>query len=160
LLVVGRDDRSIFLPLLERLDLQQQVQFHPSTEDIERFYAAADLYAGPSLEDSFAMPPLEAMACGLPVITSVNNGGSQIITEGVDGFVLPDPRDITALSSLVRRLYADPDLRLRVGENAARTARSYTWERNARETWDFLIATLAKKRQAAASSGNKGRQVP
>jgi glycosyltransferase involved in cell wall biosynthesis len=100
------------------------------------------------------------MACGLPVITSVNNGGSQIITEGVDGFVLPDPRDITALSSLVRRLYADPDLRLRVGENAARTARSYTWERNARETWDFLIATLAKKRQAAASSGNKGRQVP
>jgi glycosyltransferase involved in cell wall biosynthesis len=160
LLVVGRDDRGIFLPLVDRFSLQQRVQFHPSTDDIEQFYAAADLYAGPSLEDSFAMPPLEAMACGLPVITSVNNGGSQIITEGVDGFVLPDPRDVTALSSLVRRLYADPDLRLRVGENAARTAQSYTWDRNARETWDFLIATLAKKRQAAASSGNKRRQVP
>lgn len=160
LLVVGRDDRSIFLPLLDRLGLQQRVQFHPSTDDIERFYAAADLYAGPSLEDSFAMPPLEAMACGLPVITSVNNGGSQIITEGVDGFVLPDPCDVAALSSLVRRLYEDPGLRLRTGENAARTAQSYTWDRNARETWDFLIAAITKKRQVAASSENARRQVP
>jgi UDP-glucose:(heptosyl)LPS alpha-1,3-glucosyltransferase len=160
LLVVGRDDRSIFLPLLDRLGLQQRVQFHPSTGDIEQFYAAADLYAGPSLEDSFAMPPLEAMACGLPVITSVNNGGSQIITEGVDGFVLPDPRDVTALSSLVRRLYEHPDLRLRVGESAARTAQSYTWDRNARETWDFLIVSLTKKRQAAASGdANTRRQA-
>lgn len=151
LLVVGRDDRNLFLPLLDRFELQQRVQFHPSTQDIERFYAAADLYTGPSLEDSFALPPLEAMACGLPVITSVNNGGSQIITEGVDGFVLRDPRDVTALSSMVRRLYEQGELRLRVGENAARTAQSYTWERNARESWDFLIAALTKKRQAAAS---------
>jgi glycosyltransferase involved in cell wall biosynthesis len=160
LLVVGRDDRSIFLPLLDRLGLQQRVQFHASTDEIERFYAAADLYAGPSLEDSFALPPLEAMACGLPVITSVNNGGSQIITEGVDGFVLPDPRDVTALSSLVRRLYEDPDVRSRVGENAARTAQSYTWDRNARETWDFLTAALAKKGQAAAISENARCGVP
>jgi UDP-glucose:(heptosyl)LPS alpha-1,3-glucosyltransferase len=157
LLVVGRDDHHIFFPLLNRLGLQQRVQFHPSTDDIERFYAAADLYAGPSLEDSFAIPPLEAMACGLPVITSVNNGGSQIITEGVDGFVLADPRDVTALGSLVRRLYEDRDLRLRVGENAALTAQSYTWDRNARETWDFLISALAKKRQAAASGENTRR---
>lgn len=160
LLVVGRDDRSIFLPLLNRLGLQQRVQFHSSTDDIERFYAAADLYAGPSLEDSFAIPPLEAMACGLPVITSVNNGGSQIITEGVDGFVLADPRDVPALSSLVRRLYEDRDLRLRVGENAALTAQSYTWDRNARDTWDFLISALTKKRQAAAGGENMRRAVP
>jgi glycosyltransferase involved in cell wall biosynthesis len=160
LLVVGRDDRSIFLPLVGRLGLQERVQFHPPTDDIERFYAAADLYAGPSLEDSFALPPLEAMACGLPVITSVNNGGSQIITEGVDGFVLSDPRDVAVLSSLVRRFYEEPELRLWIGENAARTAQSYTWDRNACETWDFLIAALAKKRQSAASTENTRRQVP
>jgi glycosyltransferase involved in cell wall biosynthesis len=145
LLVVGQDDRRIFLPLLEQLGLQDRVKFHPSTDDVEQFYAAADLYASPSLEDSFAIPPLEAMACGLPVITSVNNGGSQIITEGMDGFVLADPRDITVLSALVRRLHEHPELCSRVGENAARTAQSYTWDRNASDTWEFLKAARAKK---------------
>ena len=100
------------------------------------------------------------MASGLPVITSINNGGSQVITEGMDGFVLADPRDVTALSSLVRRLYEDRDLRWRVGENAALTAQSYTWDRNARDTWDFLISALTKKRQAAARGENTGRVEP
>jgi len=103
-----------------------------------RFYAAADLYSGPSLHDSFALPPIEAMACGLPVITSVTNGGSQIITEGLDGFVLSDPQDSVALSQLITRLYEQPELRRTVGENAARTAQSYSWERNASGTWEFL----------------------
>ena len=154
LLVVGRDDRSIFLPLIDRLGLGHRVQFHPPTDNVERFYAAADVYAGPSLEDSFALPPLEAMACGLPVITSVNNGGSQIITEGVDGFVLSDPRDTIALSMLLRRLYQDRDLCALIGENSARTAQGYTWERNARETWGVLMAAMAKKGQPAASREN------
>jgi len=52
----------------------------------------------------------------LPVITSVNNGGSQIITEGVDGFVLSDPRDTIALSMLLRRLYQDRDLCALIGK--------------------------------------------
>jgi len=106
------------------------------------------------VEDSFALPPLEAMACGLPVITSVNNGGSQIITEGVDGFVLSDPRDTIALSMLLRRLYQDRDLCALIGENSARTAQGYTWERNARETWGVLMAAMAKKGQPAASREN------
>ena len=104
----------------------------------------------PSFEDSFALPPLEAMACGLPVITSVNNGGSQIITEGTDGFVLSDSRDSAALAKLMRRLYEQPDLRKDNGENAARTAQAYTWERNAAETWDFLMFALENKRRRNA----------
>ncbi|MCU1241514.1 MAG: family glycosyltransferase [Candidatus Acidoferrum typicum] len=149
LLVVGSDDRNIFLSLIDRLGLRDRVQFHSSTDDVEHFYAAADLYAGPSLEDSFALPPLEAMACGLPVITSVNNGGSQIITEGVDGFVLSDPRDAVALSTLLRRLYQNPEFCARVGANAAQTAQGHTWDRNARDTWDVLTSTLRKKGRSA-----------
>jgi glycosyltransferase involved in cell wall biosynthesis len=147
LLVTGTDDRNSFLPLINRLGLQERVQFTASSGVVMQFYAAADVYAGPSLEDSFALPPLEAMACGLPVITSVNNGGSQIITEGADGFVLSDPRDSAALTRLLRRLYERPELRRRVGENAACTARQYSWDRNARETWDFLMSALRSKQQ-------------
>jgi glycosyltransferase involved in cell wall biosynthesis len=138
LLVVGRDNSAPFLELIRNLPLAGRVFFHTPSPDIMHFYAAADAYTGPSLHDSFALPPLEAMACGLPVITSVTNGGSQVITEGVDGFVLSNAQDTVALSRLISRLYEHPDLRRSIGENAARTAQSYSWERNASETWEFL----------------------
>jgi len=50
------------------LYLEGRVLFLPQRPDVEWYYAAADAYIGPSLEDSFALPPLEAMACGLSVI--------------------------------------------------------------------------------------------
>ena len=138
LLVVGRDDRAPFLEQVRQLDLENRVLFPEPSPDIMQFYAAADVYAGPSLHDSFALPPIEAMACGLPVITSAANGGSQIITEGADGFVLADPENSDVLAALLARLYAEPDLRQSVGEISAKTAKRYTWERNAEETWEFL----------------------
>jgi glycosyltransferase involved in cell wall biosynthesis len=145
LLVVGRDNSAPFLELIQDLQLAGRVFFHAPTPDIMHFYAAADVYAGPSLHDSFALPPLEAMACGLPVITSASNGGSQIITEGYDGFVLDDPQDSLALSRIITRLYEQPEFRRSVGENAARTAQSYSWERNARETWEFLSKSASSQ---------------
>lgn len=144
-LVAGRDNRAPFLAQIRSLNLEGRVRFEESSPDVMQFYAAADLYAGPSLHDSFALPPIEAMACGLPVITSVNNGGSQIITEGFDGFILNNPGDSAALAQLVRQLYQHPDLRRNVGENAARTAQSYTWERTASDTWEFLKEAHARK---------------
>jgi UDP-glucose:(heptosyl)LPS alpha-1,3-glucosyltransferase len=137
-LVVGGDSTAPFLALIQQLQLSGSVHFHAASSDVMQFYAAADVYTGPSLHDSFALPPIEAMACGLPVITSIANGGSQIITEGVDGFVLGDPQDSAALSQIITCLYGQPDLRRTVGENAARTAQAYSWERNASETWEFL----------------------
>jgi glycosyltransferase involved in cell wall biosynthesis len=146
LLVAGKDDPAPFLLLIKRFQLQNRVQFEPSTTDVIQFYAAADLYVSPSLEDSFALPPLEAMACGLPVITSVNNGGSQVITNPVDGFVVEDPWDALGLAALIRKLYEHQDFARQVGETGARTARAYNWDRNAEETWQFLTAALEKKR--------------
>jgi len=138
LLVVGRDSSAPFLELIRHLHLAGRVSFHEPSADIMQFYAAADVYTGPSLHDSFALPPLEAMACGLPVITSVSNGGSEIITEGLDGFVLSEAQDSVALSRLISRLYEQTELRRSIGGNAARTAQSFSWERNASETWEFL----------------------
>jgi glycosyltransferase involved in cell wall biosynthesis len=145
LLVVGRDDRSPFLGQIQRLHLDGHVCFLEPTSDIMQFYAAADVYVGPSLHDSFALPPIEAMACGLPVITSVTNGGSQIITEGLDGFVLSDAHDSVALSRILSRLYERAELRRSVGEKAAVTVKSYSWQRNAEETFEFLLETLRGK---------------
>jgi glycosyltransferase involved in cell wall biosynthesis len=150
LLVVGRDDPAPFLQQIQHLHLDGRVHFLKPTSDIMHFYAAADVYTGPSLHDSFALPPIEAMACGLPVITSVTNGGSQIITEGHDGFVLSEAHDSLALSRLICCLYEQPDLRRSIGENAARTAQSYSWGRNASETWNFLCSARSANWNSAA----------
>ena len=112
-----------------------------------QFYAAADAYAGPSLHDSFALPPAEAMACGLPVITSVNNGGSEMITDGVDGFLLHHSKDPVELSVKIRKLCENPEFRTDVAEKAAVVAREYDWERNALHVHAFLEdARIGKKR--------------
>lgn len=144
-LVAGGDHPAPYEIALARLGLTGRVRFAQPSADVVQFYAAADAYVGPSLHDSFALPPAEAMACGLPVITSASNGGSEMITDAADGFVLQDPKDVDTLAGMIRRLASCPDLRLRLGENAARTAQQYRWERNARQTQELLEAVITRK---------------
>jgi glycosyltransferase involved in cell wall biosynthesis len=130
-LIVGSDDPSPFLPQISQFGLEGHVNFCLPRADVHTYYAAADAYVGPSLDDAFAQPAAEAMACGLPVITSRKNGGSEIIAHGYDGLVLEDPSDSNRLAEMIRTLLIDPVLCNRLGAAAAETARQYTWERNA-----------------------------
>jgi UDP-glucose:(heptosyl)LPS alpha-1,3-glucosyltransferase len=144
-LVVGRDARAPYEAAIARMGLGGRVRFAEPSADVVQFYAAADAYVGPSLHDSFALPPAEAMSCGLPVITSASNGGSEMITDGVDGLILRDAKDAAELAEMIRQLFTHADLRWRLGENAARTAQQYRWERNARQTQALLEEVLARK---------------
>lgn len=144
-IVAGRDNRLGYDSQIERLGLRERILFLNLASDVMGFYAAADVYAGPTLHDSFALPPIEAMACGLPVITTSHNGGAQIVEDGANGFVLSDPKDTHTLAGLLKMLYEQPDKRSQVGEAAARTAQEYTWERNATEGWKFLQKAFERK---------------
>jgi len=111
------------------------------------FYAAADLYVGPSLEDSFGLPILEAMACGLPVIASANAGASELIRDGETGFILCNPRDHSELASLIRRIQAGDTLRLAMGAAASRyVMTNCSWDDNAEKTRQLLESTLTRLR--------------
>jgi glycosyltransferase involved in cell wall biosynthesis len=145
LLVVGRDDPAPFLASVSEMNLNGRVHFLPPRKDVEFYYAAADAYAGPSLEDTFALPVTEAMACGLPVIVSSRAGAAALVSDGVDGFVLPDPADTDRLSAMIRRLHADPELRAGMGRKAAKRVAPYTWERSARQMADVFEGVLRKK---------------
>jgi glycosyltransferase involved in cell wall biosynthesis len=129
--------------------LEDMVRFMPSRPDIECYYAAADVYVGPSLEDTFAQPPAEAMACGLPVITSATNGTAEIITDGVDGLIVQDPNDAEDLANRVRLLYENPDLCRSLGSNAVRTAQKYTWDRNGEEIREIFKLARRRKQQVS-----------
>ncbi len=133
LFVVSREEPTAARMMIQGKSLGDRVHFLPPRDDVEFYYGAADVYAGPSLGDTFALPPAEAMACGLPVIVSSENGVSEIITPGVDGLILEDPKDATGLAAMIRRLYEDREFRKRLGDHAAETARQYTWERSGHE---------------------------
>ena len=130
-LVAGHDNPAPYQAVIERHQLDGRVHFLPPRPDVEFFYAAADAYVSPSLEDAFAQPPAEAMACGLPVITSRNNGGAEMISHGSDGLILEDPEDVQTLAEWIRKLLDDADFRSSLAANAARTAQKFTWENNA-----------------------------
>jgi glycosyltransferase involved in cell wall biosynthesis len=146
-LVVGRDDRMPFEARVRSCGLEGQVRFLPLRPDVEFYYAASDTYVGPSLHDSFALPPLEAMVCGLPVVVSTGNGGSEIVTDGVDGLILKDPRNARELAELIRRVLQDVSLRHRLGERAVQTTLKHTWSRNAAETAAFLEKAMNQRDQ-------------
>ena len=138
LLVVGNDGAAPFRARAIQLGVQGRCQWEFSNPEVLDFYAAADIYVSPSREDSFGLPVAEAMACGLPAITSVCAGVADCIHDTVDGFVLRDPRDAGTLSQLIERLHAEPDLRVRVGEAAAKTLEGWDWNRHVAPLWEFL----------------------
>jgi UDP-glucose:(heptosyl)LPS alpha-1,3-glucosyltransferase len=72
LLVVGRDDVKPFETMIQKLGISDRVRSLSPSEDVMQFHAAADAYAGPSLEDAFGLPVIEAMAYRLPVIVSTS----------------------------------------------------------------------------------------
>jgi glycosyltransferase involved in cell wall biosynthesis len=152
LVLVGREDAAAYRATVHEHQLDGRVFFCSPRRDVEFYYAAADAYVGPSLEDTFAQPPAEAMACGLPVIVSSSNGTSEIMSDGVDGLILPDPVDAGTLAGMIRRIYEDGPFRDRLGANAVETARRYTWERNGRELATIFQAVLRRKSELATQS--------
>ena len=138
-LVVGRDNAAPFSDAIQKYGLTGRVHFLPPRPDVEFYYAAADTYASPTLEDSFGLPAAEAMACGLPVVTSRAAGVSEIVHSGEDGFVLEQSDDFLALAKILQQLSNNPQLRQEIGERAVITARKLTWENTAshiRAAWE------------------------
>lgn len=92
LLVVGRDpDVAGWERCAVRLGVRERCVFLGPREDPEQLYPLADVYLLPTAYDPAANSTFEALACGVPVVTSEMNGASEILTEGVDGSVVTTP---------------------------------------------------------------------
>jgi UDP-glucose:(heptosyl)LPS alpha-1,3-glucosyltransferase len=153
LLVVGRDQTTPYQALIEHYHLQDQVSFLPPRRDVEWYYAATDVYVGPSLEDAFALPPAEAMACGVPAIVSSQAGVSEIVTHGVDAFVLREPTDASELAGYIKQLCGDSSLHERMGKQASLTTLKYTWKRNAAMLHMLFQETMLRKHKKGKAHG-------
>jgi len=98
-------------------------------DDLVALYNAAELFVYPSLFEGFGLPPLEAMACGTPVVTS--NTSALPETVG-DAALTVDPHNVEALAVAMARALDDADLRARLSGDGLRRAQSFSWERTAR----------------------------
>ncbi len=104
-------------------------RYHPSVPhtSLNAYYSSANVLVFPSLAEGLALVMLEAMACGIPVITTYNSGGSSIITDGVEGFILPI-RDGEALKEKLEWCYRHPQELAEMGHAARQKAEQLTWD--------------------------------
>ena len=119
--------------LAERLGVLPRVHFLGSRSDLTSVYRAADGLVHPTLEDSFAMVVLEAMAHGLPVVVSgpAHCGISRQLQDGVQALLLQDPRDADALSRRIGELLGAPALAQTLCQQALVFAQAHSWEQAA-----------------------------
>ncbi len=94
LIVAGKDNCARYRKLASRLGITDRVVFTGPTKEPEKLYAAADIFLLPTIYEPFSNACLEALASGIPVITSRTNGASERISEGMNGYIIDDPSDI------------------------------------------------------------------
>jgi glycosyltransferase involved in cell wall biosynthesis len=98
-------------------------------DDLPALYSLADLFVFPSLYEGFGLPPLEAMACGCPVVCSNTSSLPEVVG---DAGVLVSPFDTDGLADALAALITDPDRRADLGERGLLRSREFTWEASAR----------------------------
>jgi UDP-glucose:(heptosyl)LPS alpha-1,3-glucosyltransferase len=143
LLVLGRDRQDSYLGLARDMGIFEEVTFAGSTHEPEKYYGASDLLVHPTFYDACSLTVLEALASGLPVITTHFNGASGIIIQGQEGFVISDPRDGQALGKKIS-FFLNREKLARASIAARSLAESYSLERNWREMDNLFRKSLSE----------------
>ena len=148
LVVVGGKRSGRCVRRARRLKLARSVTFTGSIEDTVPLYAAADVYVHPTLYDTCSRVVLEALASGLPVVTSRFDGAGELLTQGVDGFAMADPTDVDELLGYVEVLL-DASVRERMGRAARQLALKHTFAQTIDKIVSVYGELMLSRRRAA-----------
>jgi len=128
-IIVGSSPSPALRRLIRTLRLESTIVFEGSTKEPEKYYNACDVFVLPTFYDACSLVVFEAMACGLPAITTIDNGASGIITDGVDGVILDDPRCLETMATAMER-FLDHNFLGNASIAARSTASQYSIEAN------------------------------
>jgi glycosyltransferase involved in cell wall biosynthesis len=143
LLVVGRGEVAAFRALADARGVAERVQFVGFQPNVVPYFSASDAFVFPTRYEPFGMVITEAMAAGLPVVTTRAAGAAEVITPGVDGEVVADPDDAHEMAARLDAILADPARRRAMGEAARATALKVNWDYVAVETLKVYEDLLA-----------------
>jgi len=149
LAVLGGRKPGPYQRLARRLGVDAAVTFVGSVKDPVPYYAAADVYAMPTLYDPCSLGVLEALASGLPVVTSGNNGAGELVTEGVEGYIVADPADREQLAERLATL-CSMEVRTRMGQAARALATRHSLARNCQQVLALYDEVVTRGRRQAA----------
>lgn len=145
LIILGEHQRSYpFLwSLAEKLNLTDHVKFlnFIPTSDLPFFYNGADVFVYPSLYEGFGLPPLEAMQCGTPVVTSNVSSIPEIVG---DAALLANPYDTKQIGEQILKLLTDHSLWMRHSLLGQSKAKEYSWDKTAAKTIEVYTKCLEK----------------
>jgi len=121
-----------FFEQLKKLGLEEAVIFpgYVAEADLPACYQLAEVFAYPSLYEGFGLPPIEAMACGTPVVCSNSSSLPEVVGEAG---LLVEPTDTEALSQAIGAILSRPELRSELQARALAQAGSFSWQRTARD---------------------------
>jgi glycosyltransferase involved in cell wall biosynthesis len=139
LVIAGAWDARFEHPVVE--NRKQRIQFihDVADRDLPALYSGAAVFVMPSLYEGFGLPPLEAMACGTPVICSNAASLPEVVS---DAAILVDPHDVGAIAGAVERVVSDSALRDRLRAQGIAQAAKFSWERAACETYRVYQSVL------------------
>ncbi len=122
--------------LARRLEIKRDVVFtgYVRDEELPLLYNACDLFIFPSLYEGFGMPVLEAMACGVPVLTSNTSSIPEVAGEDA---VSVDPTDVDKMALAIQQILEDAALRERLRQAGPKRAAQFSWEKTARQTLEI-----------------------
>lgn len=141
LLILGRDRQNPYLRSARKMGISEEVIFAGSTNEPEKYYGASDLLVHPTFYDACSLTVLEALASGLPVITSYFNGASGIMTQGQEGFVISNPRDDQSLAGMIS-FFLNREKVEEASIAARHLAEFYSLERNWKEMKNIFESGL------------------
>jgi len=135
LIIIGKKDwkyKDIF-DLVDRLNLHKDVIFlgYVPNEDLPALYNAADLFVYPSLYEGFGLPPLEAMACGTPVVTSNTSSLPEVVG---DAGIMVEPYDVDGFAKAMYEILTNDGLREELRKKGLKRAKLFNWRKTAEET--------------------------
>ena len=142
-LVVGQGRRTPCDRLARKLGVSDLIQYAGPSNLPEKFYAAADIFCLPSHYDPCANALLEALACGLPAVTSTTNGSGELLTEK-EGYAVPFG-DVPQLAQRIGEFF-NRDRRAAASVAARTLAETHSAERNFEEVMKVYAKVVERKR--------------
>lgn len=143
LLAVGGADKTSYENLATKLEVRDRTIFVGHQKNISEYYAASDVFVFPTSYEPFGLVITEAMASGLPVVTTKTAGAAELITDGVDGMLLNSPYDSSEVAEKVNYILNN-NLGDKMGSKARKTAEKYSWDNVAEKTLE-VYKSVARK---------------